>query len=195
MPRKIGIWGGSFDPVHVGHLILAQEAVAACRLDRLIWVPSGDPPHKVGPVASCDDRVCMVERAVDGQASFSVSRIEVDRCGKSYTVQTLEDIRRAECTEGDQLYLLIGADNAVDFVNWQDPDRVMDLAEIVVLNRPGSTRESIPDFLSQRMLFLDTPLFDVSSTAIRKRLREGMSIQYWVPDSVRGLIETRRLYV
>lgn len=195
MPKKIGIWGGSFDPVHVGHLILAQEAVAACGLDRLIWVPSGDPPHKSGPVASCDDRVLMVERAVDRQNSFSVSRIEVDRCGKSYTVETLEDIRRVECEAGDQLYLLIGADNAVDFVNWQDPERVVDLAEIVVLNRPGFSRNSIPVFLSDRMLFLDTPLFEVSSTAIRKRLREGKSIQYWVPDSVRTVIETRRLYV
>ncbi len=193
MSRRIGILGGSLDPVHIGHLILAQEAVAACRLDSLVWVPSGAPPHKSGPRASCDDRIAMVERAIQGHPVFSVSRAEVDRVGKSYTVQTLEDIG-AEREAGACLWLLIGADNAIDFDRWYAPERVVELAEIVVLSRPGVARDSAYGRFQDRMHFLDTPLIEISSTAIRDRILEGKPTRYWVPDAVRDYIEERRLY-
>ncbi len=195
MPQKIGIWGGSFDPVHIGHLILAQEVLVVCQLDRIIWVPSGDPPHKSGPGASGDDRVQMVELAIEGEERFSVSRVEVDRSGKSYTAETLEDLRRTECERLDRFCLLIGIDNAVDFENWHEPERVLGLADVVVLGRPGFSRRSISPSLAGRLNFLDTPVFEMSSTSIRKRLQEGISIRYWVPDTVKALIEARRLYV
>jgi nicotinate-nucleotide adenylyltransferase len=193
MPRRIGIWGGSFDPVHVGHLILAQEAVAVCGLDRLIWIPSGDPPHKAGPVASGKHRIAMVELAIQDQARFEVSDVEVSRSGKSYTRQTLSEFRDALDTD-DSLSLLIGADNAVDFQNWHDPEGVLDLAEVVVLNRPGFDVKNASGSLCARMRFLKTPLFEVSSTEIRKRIKAGQPIRHWVPEAVCEYIDREGLY-
>lgn len=193
MPRHVGIWGGSFDPVHVGHLILAQEALVQCPLDHLVWVPAGDPPHKRGPQASGEDRVRMVELAIAGHEAFSVSRAEVDRKGKSYTVRTLEDVR-ASSEPDDRLFLLIGSDNAVDFDQWHAPEQVADLAEIVVFDRPGHDRSRIPDAYAARMRFLDTPLIEISSTAIRERIAARRPTRYWVPDDVARWIEAQGLY-
>ena len=193
MPRRIGIWGGSFDPVHIGHLLLAQEAVDRCGLDDLIWMPSGAPPHRSGPVASGQHRIEMVGLAIRGSDAFSVSDLEVGRAGKSYTIQTLVDIRE-QVGEGHQLFLLIGADNAVDFGNWYEPDRVLDLAEVVVFGRPGFDLADVPQSLAIRMRFLETPLFEVSSTAIRERVGGGRPIRYWVPESVRTYIDEHGLY-
>ena len=194
MAQKIGIWGGSFDPVHIGHLILAQEALTACNLDRLIWVPSGDPPHRAGPVASGEDRLHMVSCVVQNHDAFSVSDLEVRRSGSSYTSVTLKDIRAEACDAADLLYLLIGADNAVDFNQWFEPDRVMDLAQVVVFDRPGVSRGDVPPELADRMIFLDTPQIEISSTTVRERVRQDVSIKYWVPEPVLNHIDARGLY-
>ena len=106
MRRRIGIWGGAFDPIHVGHLILAQEAVDACQLDQLVWIPYGDPPHKVGPIVSGTDRARMIELAIEGTEAFELSRAEIDRQGKSYTARTLEKVR-ADVGDTDQLFLRV----------------------------------------------------------------------------------------
>jgi nicotinate-nucleotide adenylyltransferase len=193
MARRIGIWGGAFDPVHIGHLILAQEAVDACELDHLIWIPTGDPAHKAGPRASAVDRSEMVSLAIQGHPKFSLSTAELDRPGKSYTSATLETVK-ASYNEPVQLVLLIGADNALDFQNWYQPERVLDAAEVVVLGRSGSPTEKVEATYRDRMHFLKSPLFEVSSTSIRKRLRCGSSIRYLVPDIVRNYIERRSLY-
>jgi len=193
MGRRIGIWGGAFDPIHVGHLILAQEAVDACQLDQLVWIPCGDPPHKAGPIASGADRARMIELAIEGTEAFDLSSAEIDRQGKSYTARTLEKVR-ADIDYADQLFLLIGADNAVDFGNWLEPDRVLELARVVVFSRPGVLLADIPPRYRGEMRFLDTPMFEVSSTAIRKRLTERVSIRHWVPESVRLFIQRNRLY-
>ena len=193
MARRVGIWGGAFDPIHMGHLILAQEALEACQLDTLVWVPYGDPPHKAGPVASTADRVSMIELAIDGADAFELSKAEVDRPGKSYTARTLELVREEGKAE-DHLFLLIGADNAVDFKNWFEPDRVLELADVVVFSRPGISLSKVSSEYSEKMHFLNTPMFEVSSTAIRKRRAAGASIRYWVPESVRLFIESNGLY-
>lgn len=191
--RRIGVWGGSFDPVHIGHLILAQEAVAACTLDRMIWMPSGSPPHKQGPVASAEDRLKMVSAAISGHPVFEVSPLEIERSGKSYTLQTLRDLRE-QVAPDDRLCLLIGADNAVDFPNWYQPEAVLELAEVVVFRRPGFGDDAVDAGLSGRMQFLDSPLIEVSSTEIRARVQAGKPVRYWVPDAVQEYIEVNGLY-
>ena len=193
MPLRIGVWGGSFDPVHIGHLILAQEAAEACALDRLIWMPSGSPPHKPGPFASGMDRVDMIAAAIQDHPDFEVSTAEIEREGASYTCQTLEELQSQE-VDDLQLVLLIGADNALDFDQWHRPDRVLELAEVVVFDRPGATSQLLTEAVRGRMRLLGTPLIDVSSTAIRDRILAGKSIRYWVPEPVRSLIEARGLY-
>jgi nicotinate-nucleotide adenylyltransferase len=193
MASRVGIWGGAFDPIHIGHLLLAQEALEACQLDRIVWVPYGDPPHKAGPVASAADRVRMIELAIQGVAAFTVSQSEVERSGKSYTARTLERVRE-HASLHDRLFLLIGADNAVDFNSWLEPDRVLELADVIVFRRRGISLDKVPITYRAQMKILNTPLFEVSSTAIRNRLASGASIQYWVPDSVRQFIESNRLY-
>ena len=193
MVRRIGIWGGAFDPVHIGHLILAQEAFNTCKLDHLIWIPTGDPAHKAGPCASAVERSEMVSLAIQGHPKFSLSTSELDRPGKSYTSATLEAVK-ASYDEPVRLVLLIGADNALDFQNWYQPDRVLDAAEVVVLGRAGSPTDKVQASYRDRMRFLKSPFFEVSSTIIRERLGCGTSIRYLVPDSVRSYIESRGLY-
>lgn len=193
MVSRVGIWGGAFDPIHIGHLLLAQEALVTCRLDRIVWVPYGDPSHKAGPVASAGDRVRMIELAIQGVSAFTVSQSELERPGKSYTARTLERVREQVSLQ-DRLFLLIGADNAVDFDSWLEPDRVLELADVIVFNRPGISLDKVPKKYRDQMKFLNTPLFEVSSTAIRNRLSAGASIQYLVPDTVRQFIESNRLY-
>ena len=193
MPDRIGVWGGSFDPVHLGHLLLAGEAVEACRLDRLVWVPSGSPPHRRGPAASGQDRLEMVRLAIDGDSRFALSDYEVSRDEVSYTVETLNAL--AAQNERCGLVLLIGSDNAVDFEQWHLPDEVLKLAEVAVFERPGSPVDRIAPGLADRMRVLDTPRFEISSTVVRKRVRAGRSIRYWVPDAVATYIQTHHLYL
>ncbi len=192
MPERLGVFGGSFDPIHVGHLTLVRHARGACELDEVVFVPVGDPPHKPGPVAPGEDRLAMVELAVRDEPDTSVSRIEVDRAGKSYTVDTLGVLGEGD---GERiLYLLIGADNAVDMASWHDPERVLDLANVTVLCRPGWEHGEVPDDLAERMTFLDSPLIDCSSTDIRERVSRGLPIDELVGRPVAGYIEAHRLY-
>ncbi len=194
MGGRIGILGGTFDPIHLGHLIIAQEALAHCCLDRVLFVPSADPPHKrVGDVAPAEARAGMVALAVDGQPRFELCRIELERTGKSYTVETLRQLRR-NLGSGIEFYLIIGADNALEMSTWCDPHGVLDLAHVLVMGRPGFCTGDVDRRMAARMQFLDTPLLEISSTQIRARFRSGRPIRYWVPDTVAQYIETHRLY-
>lgn len=194
MDGRIGILGGTFDPIHLGHLIIAQEALATCRLDRVLFIPSADPPHKsVADVTPAEARARMVALAVDGQPRFELCRIELDRTGKSYTVETLRRLCR-ELGSGFEFYLIIGADSAVEMSTWCDPQGVLDLARVIVMGRPGFLPDDVDDLIAARMCFLDSPLLEVSSTQIRSRVRTGLPIRYWVPDNVARFIETHGLY-
>ena len=192
MGRHAAVFGGSFDPIHVGHLTLARHAREACDLDEVMFVPVGAPPHKAGPAASAEDRLAMVTLAIDGEPKTSVSRIEVDRQGKSYTVDTLSALLDED--PNLDLHLLIGADNAVEMGSWHEPERVLELSRVTVLCRPGWHRGRVPSSLAGRMTFLDSPLIDCSSTEIRTRLLEGASVEGLVADCVTRYIESHRLY-
>ncbi len=194
MGGRIGILGGTFDPVHLGHLIIAQEALAQCCLDRVLFVPSADPPHKnAADVAPAEARSRMVALAVDGQPRFELCRIELDRTGKSYTVETLRQLR-GKLGSATEFYLIIGADNAPEMSTWCDPQGVLDLAHVTVMGRPGFLPDEVDRRIAARMRFLETPLIEISSTQIRSRIRTGKPIRYWVPDKVVRYIEAHRLY-
>lgn len=192
MSRRVGVFGGSFDPIHIGHLTLARHAREACKLDELMFIPVGDPPHKAGPVARADHRLAMVSLAVIAEPNTSVSRIEMDRTGKSYTVDTLRALRQSL---GDvELFLLIGTDNAVEMGSWYRPDEVLELSRVTVLCRPGWDRARVPGELAAKMTFLDSPLIDCSSTDVRERVASREPIVALVDDSVARYIDAHELY-
>lgn len=190
---KLGLMGGTFDPIHCGHVLLAQFVREALALDRVLFVPAADPPHKdsrrLG--AGAEDRWRMVELAIAGLPAFEASRLELDRPGKSYTVDTLRLLRRAHPEAA--LYLLIGADNVPLMDTWYDPEGIFELCTVVAGARSGASAGGDPG-LMQRVWRVETPLFEFSSTQIRDRQRRGMPIRYLVPGPVEEYIRQKGLY-
>ena len=193
MARHIGIFGGAFDPIHIGHLIIGQEIMLQCALDRIVFMPSGEPPLK-RTMASAEDRAMMVSLAVRDYPGFELSRFELSRPGKSYTIDTLRHLRR-NMGENTKIFLIIGADNAVEMGDWFDPEGVLDLAHVLVAERSGFERARVDPAFKSRMRFVETPLLDISSTAIRERVRTKRPISFFVPDAVADYIRTRGLYL
>ena len=190
---RIGVFGGTFDPPHVGHLLLASDAREALRLDRLIFIPTGAQPFKIDtpPGASPRDRLEMVRLAVADDAYYTVEDTEINRKGLSYTVDTLEHL--AGKNLGAQLFLLVGEDALAGFDQWRNPGRIRELATVAAMRRGGPDRQAI-DAKTPDVLTVSTRRVDVSSTEIRERLREGKSIKGFVPESVERFIEARGLY-
>lgn len=194
----IGILGGTFDPIHWGHLILAEQARETFSLDKVLFIPAASPPHKSG--AAVSDASCrfeMVSLAIEGNEAFEASRIELDRPGISYTVDTVREIRASIGSECG-LYLLVGADEARDFMSWRDPYKIQEMAGIVVANRPGVSEQdlcrALPKDFADRLIRLNMPSVDICSTDIRERAAEGRSIRYLTPDSVIYYIRSTGLY-
>jgi nicotinate-nucleotide adenylyltransferase len=191
--QSIGMFGGTFDPVHVGHLILAERAREELRLDRLLFVPAFIPPHKTSgrKIASPASRIDMLRLALASNPAFEVEDHEVDREGISYTVDTLRYLHGQY--PGAALTLLVGADNARDFCNWYHPEEIVRMANVAVWGRTGSRlpTELLPGVPLRR---LDSPLIEISSTDIRNRVAAGASIRYLVPDQVQQYIDQHGLY-
>jgi len=190
---RIGVFGGTFDPPHVGHLILASDAQEALRLDRIVFVPTGAQPLKVDspPVASAQDRLEMVRLAVADDACCIVDDAEINRKGLSYTVDTLEHL--TERHPGAQLFLLLGEDALAGFEKWQNPGRIRDLATLAVMRRTGPADARV-ETTARGVITVSTRRVDVSATEIRERLRAGKSIKGFVPESVERFIDARGLY-
>jgi nicotinate-nucleotide adenylyltransferase len=189
--KRLGVFGGTFDPPHVGHLALAEWAREALRLDRILFVPAGLPPHKRRTdLSSAADRLALTRAAVRGNPAFEVSSIEARRGGPSYTLDTLRTLRARHA--GARLFLLIGADSLADFENWREPDAIAAIATLAVALRPGAARPAVRR--ARRIEWLDNPGLEVSSSAVRARVRAGRSVRYLVPDAVARLIEQRGLY-
>lgn len=194
---RLGLFGGTFDPIHLGHLILAEQCREACRLDQIWFVVAGAPPHKLGDRTAVIHRLEMARIAIAGHASFAVSEIETMRPGPHYSVETLETIRRGQ--PDDELFFLIGADSLADLPFWREPARIARLATIVVVNRPGLQevqQAKLPDFGpgSHPLLPVTIPAIGIASTDLRRRLAEGRSIRYMVPRGVEAYIEAQKLY-
>jgi len=194
MTGRVGIYGGTFDPIHIGHLLVGQEVFLQCELDHLLFMPSGVPPHKqYAGMASAKDRAEMVRLALDGQEHFTVCLYELEREGKSYTVDTLQGLKE-ELPSSAELFLIIGADNAVDMRSWYNPEAVLNMAQVLVAERPGFVRDRIDPVLKAKMQFVQTPLLEISSTEIRQRVQLQRPIRYWVPDAVAQYIFSHNLY-
>lgn len=182
MGRRIGVFGGTFDPPHLGHLIVASDACEALGLDLLLWVPAAVPPHKRETVrASAGLRLAMTRAAVRGDPRFAVDDLELRRAGPSYTVDTLRELRRRE--PAAELFFLTGADNVRQLPTWREPEEIVRLARLVVLTREGEGGEA------PSATCVPVTRVDVSATEIRRRAAAGTSIRYLVPDGVRALIE------
>ncbi len=185
--------GGTFDPIHVGHVLLALAAMERLPLDRVLFVPAADPPHKDGRtgMAPAADRCAMVELAIAGFPGFALSRLELERPGKSYTVDTLRQLRDA--WPGWDLVLIIGDDNVAQLPSWYDPHGILSLCTVVAGSRIAADPERHGPLAGQ-VRFLDTPVHQISSTAIRLRLRHGQTVRYLVPDPVLEYMRARGLY-
>jgi nicotinate-nucleotide adenylyltransferase len=190
---RLGIFGGSFDPPHVGHLLAAVDAFEALSLDHLVWIPAAVQPLKVGRAsASPEQRLELVRRLIRDDSRFSVDSIEIDREGLSYTVDTLDTFARKHPSA--ERFFLVGADALSSFSVWREPDRIARLARLAVLRRPGVESGVAAEELPGNAILLPTRLVDVSSTEIRERTRTGKSIVGFVPESVAEFIATERLY-
>jgi len=194
---RLGIFGGSFDPPHIGHLLAAVDAYESLALDKLFFVPAATQPLKVGIAsAAAHQRLAMVTLLVGADPRFGVDAVEIDRAGLSYTVDTLETF--AQRFPKAERFFLIGEDAMAAFGAWRNPEQILKLAKLAILRRQGgvgnvSTVDSEPS-LPSGTIALATRLVDVSSTEIRDRVRSGKSIRGFVPESVAAFIETERLY-
>jgi nicotinate-nucleotide adenylyltransferase len=183
---RTGVFGGTFDPVHVGHLAIALSALESVPLDRVLFVPARRSPLKDrDPRASAEDRVAMLRAAIADEPRFGLSLAELDREGPSYTVDTLESLR----SDGE-LFLILGSDALADLGRWRDPARIRELATLLVALRPGAPK---PDPALGARTF-DAPRLDISARELRARAARGKSLRYLVPDAVCELIEQRGLY-
>ena len=192
--RRLGVYGGTFDPIHTGHLVIAGGVVAHCALDRLLFVPSARPPHKQGhAIASPDDRYRMAELAARHDPRFEVSDIEINRPGLSYTVDTLDELQRIYGAS-TRIYLVLGADSLLEIDTWYAPDRLFDLATVVTVPRPGKDLTGVDPRWRDRVTAIHLPEIDISSTDIRHRAGQGLPIAHLVPEEVAGYIEERGLY-
>jgi nicotinate-nucleotide adenylyltransferase len=191
--ERLGVMGGTFDPIHVGHVLLALWARERLLLDRVLFVPAADPPHKEArpDLAPAADRWAMVERAIAGFAGFEASRLELDRAGKSYTVDTLRALRAA--FPDSRLFLVIGEDNVAQLSTWHDPRGILELCTVVAGARTSASLAGDGE-LARRVMPLDAPVFEVSSTELRRRLSQGLPVRYLVPDAVLDYIAARGLY-
>jgi nicotinate-nucleotide adenylyltransferase len=198
---RVGILGGTFDPIHIGHLIIAEESRIRLALDRVLFTPTGQPQLKSEPpIASALHRLNMVRLAVAGNPHFAVSLNEVDRPGPSYTVDTLGELS-TELGATTELHFILGMDALQQFHLWRDPERVLELCKLVVVRRPGGQDFEVQELLSRysqagnRVVVLSTLLIDISGTDIRHRAAAGLSLRYLVPEAVEQYIREHRLYI
>jgi len=195
---ELGILGGTFNPPHVGHLVMAQEALDQLGLDRVLLMPVAQPPHKEAPAdPGADVRLELCRLATAGAPHVEVSDLEIERGGASYTVDTLRALH--ERAPEHALTFIVGGDMAYSLPSWREPEAVLDLARLAVAERDGLRREDIAERLAplhpgDRVAFFDMPRIDLSSSAIRERVATGRPIRYLVPEPVIEAIRSRRLY-
>ncbi|CAN5308894.1 nicotinate-nucleotide adenylyltransferase [soil metagenome] len=199
---RMGVFGGTFDPVHIGHLTMAEQCREQAGLDQVRFIPAARPPHKLGrAVSPFNDRVEMLRLAAAGHPCFVIDELEAERPGPSFTVDTLETLaqRYPEAT----IELIVGGDCLGDLPGWKDPARILELAGLLIVRRPGFPSVSVEQLRSSlgldaaaelRCSEIDSPLVDISSNALRERVTAGRSVRYWTPRAVECYIETHKLY-
>ena len=188
---RLGLFGGRFDPVHVGHLMVAQSALEALGLGELWFIPARTPPHKKAAAAP-EKRFEMLLLATNAHPQFRVSRLEIERTGASYTFDTVREVR-AQRPE-DELFFITGADAYRDIASWHRARELVSSVSMVALSRPHHTLDQIEPYFKERVRLLDTPLWEVSSTEIRRRLAQEESVRYLVPEPVESYLAKNPLY-
>ncbi len=197
---KLAIMGGTLDPIHYGHLVAAEGARSEFKLDKVIFVPSGNPPHKVDvTVTDAEHRFSMTQLAIASNPNFEISRLEIDRQGLSYAVDTVREFRRGYGPKAE-IYFITGADAILEILTWKKVEALMSSCYFIAATRPGYCLDELKkklvakeDFLS-RIFFLEVPALAISSTDIRNRVAMGKSIKYLVPESVEQYIVKNKLY-
>jgi nicotinate-nucleotide adenylyltransferase len=202
---RLGIMGGAFDPIHIAHLIAAEEALQQFKLDQVVFMPAGDPPHKDRRMPPADFRHLLVSVATAGNPRFSVSRFEIDRNAVSYTVDTLEHMAGI-LPPGSEMFFITGADAVLEILTWKSPARVLELATFIAATRPGYDLSRLSGLLERlretttglvpesRLRVMEIPALAISSSMIRQRLAEGKTVRYLVPDLVAELITKSGFY-
>lgn len=200
---RVGLMGGTFDPVHYGHLVIAEEVYYALNLDEMIFIPTGQPPHKRGRVVTAaSDRLAMLELAIASNPHFSISKVDIERPGPSYTVDTLR-LLREQWGDVVELYFVIGWDSLEDLASWYDPQGVLEqLDHLVAVHRPG--HQEMPGYreqlearlpgITQCLLTVPVPQLDISASDLRQRIAAGRPIRYQTPDAVIQYIRENNLY-
>ena len=198
--RKVGVLGGTFDPIHVGHLILAEEARDQLGLSIVYFVPAGDPPHKRDrKLAPVEDRLEMITLALAGNRRFEASRVDADRPGPHYTIDMVQ-VFQQQLPPNGELYFLMGYDSLAELPQWHEPAQLLAACHLVALTRYdvpldwGHLEQALPG-VRERVTLLDMPELEIASHQIQQRVRVERSIRYLVPDSVCRYIEARRLYL
>lgn len=196
--NRLGLLGGTFDPPHYGHLVLAEQARIQLGLDRVLFIPAAQPPHKpAAEVAPIEHRLNMLALAIAGNPFFEISRADIDRPGPHYTVDLLIHLRAIY--PDAEFFFLMGSDSLVDLPRWRDPHRLIQMTWLAVMPRPGYVvhmpllEQALPG-ISKRLLWLDAPFLDIASHDLRRRVKSGGSIRYLVPPEVEAYIYAHRLY-
>lgn len=195
MTQKIGIFGGSFNPIHLGHLIFAQEALEQLSLDKVIFIPAYHPPHKeAGELANSQARLEMVREAVKDIPEFEVSDMEIARGGYSYTIDTIREFAGG-MQPGTEIYLLIGMDMLLDYFTWKEAETLMQLCTLVGAPRPGFLLNNLDSRLSGHLKIIQMPLIEIAGKDIRKRIRNQRAFRFMVTERVYNYIKKNRLYL
>src|SRR4030042_2900442 len=202
--KKIGIMGGTFNPIHHGDLVTAQEELSQFKLDMVIFIPTGDPPHKMeNEVASAEDRYIMTVIATSSNSNFFVSRMEIDRRGKSYTIDTVRQLKKIYGSRS-LLYFITGADAILEILTWKNTDEIVPLCKFIAATRPGYNLSRIEDLRKRlfsnagaadnKIYIMELPALSISSTDIRNRVRHNRPIDYLLPEGVSNYILKHGLY-
>ncbi|MEA2015575.1 MAG: nicotinate-nucleotide adenylyltransferase [Actinomycetota bacterium] len=202
--KKIGIMGGTFNPIHNGHLVTAQEALSQFNLDKVLFIPTGNPPHKVEDnLVSAEDRFIMTVIATSSNSNFFVSRMEVERKGESYTIDTLRELKKTYGRDS-QLFFITGADAILEILTWKDTDEIVNLCRFIAATRPGYDITRLEElrrkFFSKsadadkRIFVMEIPALSISSTDIRRRVKSSRPIDYLLPEGVTNYILKHGFY-
>lgn len=194
-PSSLILFGGSFNPPHLAHLAVAEAAADTIENSTVLWMPAATPPHKQDErdLASTEQRLAMTRLAIEGNDRFEVSSIEIRRGEVSFTVDTLRTLK--EEYSDTQLSLLIGGDSLEQFSTWREPDAILEMSQLLVYRRASSEDYVVPEWIAGRVMFIDAPKLDLSSTELRGRIQSSRSVRYLVPKAVLEYIETNGMYI
>ena len=198
---KIGVIGGTFDPIHNGHLVIAEETRGRLNLDEILFVPTGQPWLKGdSPISAAEHRLEMVRLAIADRPYFRLSTVDIERPGPSYSIDTITELQ-SQLGAGTELFFILGWDSLAELPQWHEPSRLIEMCYLVAVPRPGyrrpklkSLESSVPG-ITQRVMLLDSPEIDISASAIRDRVARGLSVRHLVPEPVNRYIKQHKLYV